>query len=657
MSGNSSGWTDGNRIRRQLSKEKCSSPQLESIKEENKRKQVIQELGRSAADDNIDIFFRRPVDIQKDSSDHRISTSADNTQNIYVTSPDSGPHSITSTFRRSPSRRDKIEIDSDNIETPPVTRKAMAGVNSGGDSLDNAINKSLLENDNEAALGNGQFDRFSSARKTRRYKRPTLSNAGSDVDQTATPEPNEKNNNTSKVYIEPKSPPVLLEQKNLAPSNEDKESRLKRWQERLKSLDDHSAMLESPTPTNTTSRSSSRKSLNPGGTGASGLNTDEVNNAVHYLQRQQSNRSNNKVINVELNDEGFEESQSLVSDTPSQGKGDNSGTDTNEAVGMTSGGPPVKRMNSSESAMTTTSNDSKTATGVPAAGKTTISGIKARKTPGTTRTQSLRSASATRSSAGTPCPRPNLPIRNHSLRKNDSESGILKDKEKDKDKRNDVQKSNSRNSLLSSRSSLNSAASVSTVKRAPTSTTTKSGSSFLDVKKPLGSVSSTSSLASRLNTGIKTTPATRSTIPAANNSTSLSSMRSSNLTSASAAAQQLREQLKRPTSGGGGSSSSESVNNRLNLSSSNVTSNYPLKGSNSGGLSSTNHSINNSSSFTNRTSNNNNLNSVTRPGGLTRKGSSGSNFMRPTASSVTKAAPSVTLGANSSAAQKPSRFR
>ena len=585
--------------------------------EENKRKQVIQELGRSSANENLDIYFRRPVDIQKDKSDHRISTSADNTQNIYVTAQDSGPHSITSTFRRSPSRRDKIEIDSDNIETPPVTRKLLAATDKDLDRVDG---------DGET-LGNGQFDRFSSARKTRRYKRPTLGNTSSDVDQSTavTPEPTEKN--TSKVYIEPKSPPpVVLEQKLMSPSLEDKESRLKRWQEKLKSLDDHSSIIDSPTPTNTTSRSSSRKTI-----ATSGVNPAEVNDAVHYLQRQTS-KSTNKTINLELNDEGFEESQSLVSDTPSQGRDNNSGTETNEAV--SGSGEPVKRMNSSESAQTSTSNEGKS--------KPTPKGRSL--TPSrhlTTRTQSLRSASATRSSAGIPCNRPNLPIRRNSLKKNDSDSRLVAGQPV---KPVPVQKSNSRNSLLSSRSSLNSAVSTNTVKKAPTLGISGriGGGDF--VAKKLGG----SSIASRLTPGTSTSdskPSIGAPIKSAStSSTSLSSMRSNNVASASAVAQQLRDQIKRPIA------NTNSVNTRLSVSQAqSPVSKVPLSSTNS-----INPQANNNKGPLNPSSSAPKANPPSAA--LTRKGSSGSNFMRPTASSVTKSSPSVTIGA-SSAAQKPSRFR
>lgn len=609
---------------------------------------MIQELGRSSANDNIDIYFRRPVDIQKDKSDHRISTSADNTQNIYVTSPDSGPHSITSTFRRSPSRRDKIEIDSDNIETPPVTRKAMAipsaaagDKSASHDALDSA--KRVLDSGHDGEpLGNGQFDRFSSARKTRRYKRPTLSNAGSDDQSTAvTPEPtNEKAQGTTKVYLEsPKSPPAMgIEQMShhLTPSSEDKESRLKRWQERLKSLDqlnnEDDGLLDNPTPTNTTSRSSSRKNMV-----SAAVNPEEVKDAVHYLQRQTSHRSSaNKVINMELNDEGFEESQSLVSDTPSQGKDNNSGTETSEQV-------------ATGSATTTTTAGMKAVVKATPKGRS-LTPLGNRSTMAT-RTQSLRSASATRASAGTPCSRPNLPLRQNSLRKNESDSGLAT-------KKIAVQKSNSRNSLLSSRSSLNSGTSTNTVKKAPTTKaspldTSTSASSINNRKLGLVNHPRTTTTSTTKIPGAMTSGTSKAASPASN---SLSSMRSNTLTSASAAAQRLREQLTpRP----------DSVNNRLNVAQA-PTSNYPLKGSLSGGVPSTAAITNSINSYTNKIPNptnstiNNNVNS-SRPSmsnhtGLTRKGSAGSNFMRPTASASAKATPLMGATA-SSAAPKPSRFR
>lgn len=61
---------------------------------------------------------------------------------------------------------DKIEIDSDNIETPPATRKFL---NYSRPSVERS--PSTRSRDEEEILGDGQFDRFSSARRTRRYRK------------------------------------------------------------------------------------------------------------------------------------------------------------------------------------------------------------------------------------------------------------------------------------------------------------------------------------------------------------------------------------------------------------------------------------------------------------------------------------------------------
>lgn len=64
---------------------------------------------------------------------------------------------------------DKIEIDSDNIETPPATRKLLNFSKTNVDKLQNQYPK---VRDEEEILGDGQFDRFSSTRRTRRYRKP-----------------------------------------------------------------------------------------------------------------------------------------------------------------------------------------------------------------------------------------------------------------------------------------------------------------------------------------------------------------------------------------------------------------------------------------------------------------------------------------------------
>lgn len=122
---------------------------------------------------------------------------------------------------------DKIEIDSDNIETPPATRKLLA------------LNKAALTEKkpkplDEVTLGDGQFDRFSSARRTRRYKKITEEENNSRKDTPAgvsitelIPNKQMMRPNTLKVQSVPLQ--------KLEP--QDTESRLKRWQDRVQYKD------------------------------------------------------------------------------------------------------------------------------------------------------------------------------------------------------------------------------------------------------------------------------------------------------------------------------------------------------------------------------------------------------------------------------------
>jgi len=59
---------------------------------------------------------------------------------------------------------DKIDIDSDNIETPPTSRRQIVRPQPIPSKI-----KTVVEE--ESSLGDGQFDRFSAARRTRRYRK------------------------------------------------------------------------------------------------------------------------------------------------------------------------------------------------------------------------------------------------------------------------------------------------------------------------------------------------------------------------------------------------------------------------------------------------------------------------------------------------------
>jgi len=90
---------------------------------------------------------------------------------------------------------DKIDIDSDNIETPPTSRRQIVQPQSI---------PSKIQTVEEENLGDGQFDRFSAARRTRRYRKT----------------PEDDLVRKSEGYESPKA-------------NEETDVRLKKWKDKL----------------------------------------------------------------------------------------------------------------------------------------------------------------------------------------------------------------------------------------------------------------------------------------------------------------------------------------------------------------------------------------------------------------------------------------
>lgn len=120
---------------------------------------------------------------------------------------------------------DKVEIDSDNIETPPATRK-LTGIKSGEVTSDGTLSRSQSTEDaknEEEEMGYGQFNRFSSTRRTRRYRK------------SAEEDPVRRTDVVSPELIPDKQvirPPTLQVQSYpVTPQTpQDTESRLKKWQ-------------------------------------------------------------------------------------------------------------------------------------------------------------------------------------------------------------------------------------------------------------------------------------------------------------------------------------------------------------------------------------------------------------------------------------------
>uniref|UniRef100_A0A182N5Z4 FH2 domain-containing protein n=1 Tax=Anopheles dirus TaxID=7168 RepID=A0A182N5Z4_9DIPT len=614
------------RYRRQRSREGPNpSSNLQSILEEDKRKNIIQSLGERPPSDRLQIYIRRgsdnpPVASPPDSSPTsatggKATSSVGDTngeehkQSIYIRQPVAGdrhgshhnsagtPSTISSsttsttsggselvtlpggeTSTTSPSsgpvappprrtRRahhvydgstnNKIEIDSDNIETPPSIRRNVGGAggtggtgvtSSGGgscrrlhhqsqseskDSLllhgtDSGKGSSAADSTGAEVLGDGQFDRFSSARRTRRFKRPIdlgASGTGSGNETTTTtattasPSPDSLPDSAAQS-------PLLLGSSATVPAGKDnakheQEQRLKRWQDKLKSSTDVAAKNGGSTAVNgrESPRSHAEAVLNRAskvGRTISRISQEDVREAIRSLKSPTPERTwsptkdihqqhgKGAAVTHELNDEGFEETQSLVSDTPSQGKDSVSscndyGSDT-KSKRVVSGSPAM----TTASKLTAPASNSKLgATRTSSPSMASLLMVK-NGSSGLERSRSLR---------GTPTASPIatknlLPRRTASMRRGTTASSTGADGGSSSPallrpiarQAQDVERSNSRTSLRSSRSSLSSAVSTNTVRKVPAplrsgpGNGTNTTSSFSKTFSPLSTTTTTTTL-------------------------------------------------------------------------------------------------------------------------------------------------------------------
>ncbi|XP_063697263.1 FH2 domain-containing protein 1 isoform X2 [Culicoides brevitarsis] len=484
------------RLRRQRSREGGSNGgTLHSIdEEENKRKNIIQSLGDRAATDKLSIYLRRPSDNEPKSpvrspvSSNQTSSldSSSNKQSIYIkqggTTPPAEKHSIyirqnkespstiSSVIKVSPEKQSRAEIDADNIETPPTQRRVLNTTCRRfeprplhPETLELDSKKALINPAEQEVLGDGQFDRFSAARRTRRFKRPTDYSSGTE----------ERTSSTT-----PESPPKdVLD----TPTTEKSEDRLKQWQHKIKNLD---AELEKDADKATSSSISSRiKST--GGRNITKISQEDVRDAIRSLKSPTPDRTwdakdfkingpvtvaATKPLTHELNDEGFEETQSLVSDTPSSCN-DTTTTDTK-------GRRKPERLASTDSAATSASDVSRNRrNNTPTSKSNTLQSLLVKNQQSLEKSRSLRGAPPSKISQL-------ATKRATSMRVKPPGSGSLASNEANR--RLDVERSSSRASLRSSRSSINSAVSTNTVKKVPLkSSSIGSASSASTNKRPL----------------------------------------------------------------------------------------------------------------------------------------------------------------------------
>ncbi|XP_065209614.1 inverted formin-2 isoform X2 [Planococcus citri] len=305
--------TESRKLRRMRSRGSIdSSPPLEAIKEEEKKKGINNaEYSTSPVQKSIINVMSAPLEKPKSFDQAPLP-----------------PFAPRKSFKRDIETIDKIEIDSDNIETPPATRKLMNYSRSSNE-------KPSSSGYEEETLGDGQFDRFSSARRTRRYRKSQDDDSSKDVVAEVSAEKQILRPTTLKV----KSQPVDSE------DPENKEIRLKQWQDKLVTRTDAPQSAVSPEPkkevknkipvlqssylrnnrmystlphsfksriaTSTAARQAGKL-----GSRADDKPLTQVSSFIPEIKVRALTPTKTRIEHE--NDEGFEETQSLISDSPSQ---------------------------------------------------------------------------------------------------------------------------------------------------------------------------------------------------------------------------------------------------------------------------------------------------------------------------------------------------
>lgn len=420
---------------------------------------ILEEDRRTSQETPLKINIRRPSETsdyepvyQKHNTTSPVGITSDS-HSIYirpsakksVTSPESITkcHALDTDLEP---LSNKIEIDSDNIETPPVVRKNLGNddkLSSSGSvkklqaprplhqrTIDESNANEGVEgkmNDSEV-LGDGHFDRHSSARRTRRYRRPTDHSSGNEDRNDSSPEtvpPNPLFPTSNALYGTELDIIGNSSKDDVSPDREDDTLSKSKSMDILSRIGKHGRNMSSINQEAV--REAIRKLKSP----------TETPERIWSPPREIVVNAKDRIIpskglNHELNDEGFEETQScqsLVSD------GKDSTSSCNE---------PAEQAHLSTSALSP--NQPKT--------KLAVKTLMERNRQSLERSRSLRAASTN----VTPHSRTSvIPKRTNSLRRSVDTGPMASSKQ-------DVERSGSRTSLRSSRSSLNSSASINTVR-------------------------------------------------------------------------------------------------------------------------------------------------------------------------------------------------
>lgn len=397
-------------------------PRMNAICVEEDRKGLISSLGERPATDKLTLYICQP------------SPTITNSTQIGNKNANESEQVVSN----------KVEIDQDNIETPPATRRIFSPSpvdkrepvqpNPCRRFMDRRSRDSLASPDEPetTVLGDGQFDRFSATRRTRRYKRNAENAEVTSPELVA-----------EKEIIKPN----LFNVETSSPVNvdcvADRETRLQVWKERLKGQSEQ----------NGESKGQNRRSRHQ-----TNISQEDVKKALNLnlsspISISKMTESSNKIdipnrkTKEHDNDEGFEETQSLMSESPSQGASSGGGNYETDLVDS----PQVivpdfkTKPNSKQDSPTVISKTNRITK--PAVNQNQKNNRFDRNTAARQTTQETSKKSV-------------IPRRSASFRKTGSQNNL-------NGKKVPVQRSGSRNSIVSSRSSLNSATSSSTVKRLP----------------------------------------------------------------------------------------------------------------------------------------------------------------------------------------------
>lgn len=238
----------------------------------------------------MDILSKTSLELNNDKIEQDTNSEFAGNKNLHYSNDVINVNSINFTEKSAPNN--KVEIDNENVETPPTSRKFKSS---------KIIEETVKPN--QEILGDCYFDRFADLRRTRRFKRSMDMGSSDIIKESHNSEKTDpsnlhiiskNNNNDHSCHIDKKKDEVIHTK------NRDvilRIGKIGKSMSRISQEDVREAIrsLKSPTPEK---------------------EKDWKKNDNFRFNKSSSIKLQKAEVNL-MNDEGFEETQSLVSDTPS----------------------------------------------------------------------------------------------------------------------------------------------------------------------------------------------------------------------------------------------------------------------------------------------------------------------------------------------------